>query len=59
MGGGAYRDMHGLRSVATPADSQPQDWSLNPGRSVGVAEREEDELDVAERLPALHEGWSF
>jgi type I restriction enzyme M protein len=33
---GAYRDVPGLCRVATRADLAAQDWSLNPGRYVGV-----------------------
>jgi type I restriction-modification system DNA methylase subunit len=34
---------------------ESQGWSLNPGRYVGVAEREEEIFDFAERLTGLHE----
>ena len=35
---------------------EAQGWSLNPGRYVGVAEREEDpDFDFAEALTTLHE----
>jgi type I restriction enzyme M protein len=53
---GAYRDVPGLCSVATRAEIEAQGWSLNPGRYVGVPEREEDEgFDFAERLVELQE----
>ena len=41
----AYRDVPGLCRVATRAEIAAQDWSLNPGRYVGVAPGEvvEDE----------------
>ena len=53
---GAYRDVPGLCRVATRADSAAQDWSLNPGRYVGVAPGEvvEDE-EFRVKLEALQE----
>jgi len=35
--------------------SRPQGFSLNPGRYVGVAEREADDFDFKERLEELNE----
>ena len=53
---GAYRDVPGLCKVATLDEIEAQGWSLNPGRYVGVPEREEDEgFDFAKRLTELHE----
>jgi type I restriction enzyme M protein len=53
---GVYRDVPGLCKVATMAEIEAQGWSLNPGRYVGVAEREEDpDFDFAQRLTELHE----
>ncbi len=53
---GVYRDVAGLCKVATLDEIEGQGWSLNPGRYVGVAEREEDEdFDFAARLTELHE----
>jgi type I restriction enzyme M protein len=53
---GVYRDVAGLCKVATLDEIEAQGWSLNPGRYVGVAEREEDEdFDFAARLTELHE----
>ncbi|MBE7734364.1 type I restriction-modification system subunit M [Devosia faecipullorum] len=51
-----YRDIPGLCKVATRAEIAAQDWSLNPGRYVGVApgQQVEDE-DFRERLGALQE----
>ena len=46
--------MPGLCKVATVADIEAQGWSLNPGRYVGVAEREVDAFDFAERLGELN-----
>jgi type I restriction enzyme M protein len=52
---GAYRDVAGLCKVATIDEIKAQGWSLNPGRYVGVAEREDDGFDFAERLEELNE----
>ena len=46
--------MPGLCKVATIADIEAQGWSLNPGRYVGVADREVDAFDFAERLGELN-----
>lgn len=52
---GVYRDVPGLCKVATVADIEAQGWSLNPGRYVGVAERQDDDFDFRERLEELNE----
>ena len=52
---GVYLDVPGLCKVATVEQIEAQGWSLNPGRYVGVAEREEDAFDFAERLGELNE----
>ena len=52
---GAYDDVPGLCKVATVEDIEEQRWSLNPGRYVGVAEREADVFDFSERLGELNE----
>lgn len=51
-----YKDVPGLCKVATRAEIAAEDWSLNPGRYVGVApgEHVEDE-DFRERLEVLQE----
>ena len=51
---GEYVDVPGLCKVERIADIEAQDWSLNPGRYVGVAEREADAFDFAERLGELN-----
>lgn len=53
--GNKYQDIPGLCRVATLSDIEAQGWSLNPGRYVGVAEREEDDFDFYERLEELNE----
>jgi len=46
----------GLCKIATRAEIAAQDWSLNPGRYVGVAPGEQvDDGDFRERLEALQE----
>lgn len=55
----AYEDVTGLCKLATPTEIEEQDWSLNPGRYVGVVIEEdgktEDEF-VAGLLEA-HDDW--
>lgn len=50
-----YRDVPGLCKVVTIDEIEEQGWSLNPGRYVGVAEREEDDVDFKVRLEELYE----
>lgn len=38
-----YRDVAGLCKIATLDEIEAQGWSLNPGRYVGVAQRQEAE----------------
>ena len=52
---GDYADVPGLCKAATRAEIEAQGWSLNPGRYVGVAAREEDGFDFAERMTEIHE----
>jgi len=52
---GKYVDVAGLCRVAALSDIEAQGWSLNPGRYVGVAEREADDFDFKERLEELNE----
>lgn len=56
FGDESYQDVPGLCRAATRAEIAAQDWSLNPGRYVGVAPgvQVEDE-DFRERLEALQE----
>lgn len=56
FGDDGYRDVLGLCKVATRAEIAAQDWSLNPGRYVGVAAGEQmDNDDFRRRLEALQE----
>ena len=52
---GEYVDVPGLCKVATVKEIEAQGWSLNPGRYVGVAEREADDFEFSERLQQLNE----
>ena len=52
---GTYMDVPGVCKVADIAEIEEQGWSLNPGRYVGVAAREEDDFDFFERLEELSE----
>jgi type I restriction enzyme M protein len=55
FGDGKYGDVPGLCAVKTRAEVDAQGWSLNPGRYVGVKERETDDFDFYERLGELNE----
>jgi type I restriction enzyme M protein len=50
-----YRDVEGLCKAVTLDEIAANDWSLTPGRYVGVAPDENDEADdFAEKFAALH-----
>ena len=52
---GKYADVPGLCKVATTEEIKAQGWSLNTGRYVGVAEKEDEDFDFTERLEELNE----
>jgi type I restriction enzyme M protein len=52
---GKYVDVAGLCKVVTLTEIEGQDWSLNPGRYVGVAERTADDFEFTVRLEELNE----
>ena len=52
---GKYRDIDGLCRVESIAKIKGHGYSLNPGRYVGVAEKEEEDRDFYERLEELNE----
>ena len=54
---GVYQDVAGLCKVASIEEIAAQGWSLNPGRYVGVAEREDDGVGFVERLQELTEAF--
>jgi type I restriction enzyme M protein len=52
---GVYADVEGLCKVVTQADIAAKDYSLSPGRYVGVDTRtDDDEADYEERLREIH-----
>ncbi|MCX6359239.1 MAG: class I SAM-dependent DNA methyltransferase [Armatimonadetes bacterium] len=53
---GKLRDVEGLVKLVDRAELEQNDWSLTPGRYVGVAPEPEDEdFDFEEALRAIHE----
>jgi type I restriction enzyme M protein len=50
-----YTDIAGLCKVATIKEVEAQGWSLNPGRFVGVAEKDADDVDFHTKLEILNE----
>ncbi len=52
---GEYLDVPGLCRVAAVEEIERQGWSLNSGRYVGVAQREEEDFDFVQRLEELNE----
>lgn len=56
FGSDGYRDIPGLCKVVSRAEIAEQDWSLNPGRYVGMVPGEEaTDEDFLLKLEALHE----
>jgi type I restriction enzyme M protein len=53
--GDGYVDVPGLCKVATRQAVKAQSWSLNPGRYVGAAARNDDDVDFAARFEELNE----
>jgi type I restriction enzyme M protein len=53
-GVGKYEDIAGLCKVATLKEIKDQGYSLNPGRYVGVTEKEEVEGDFKENIEKLN-----
>jgi len=49
-----YIDVKGLCKVADISEIEAQDWSLNPGRYVGVEDEEDDGLVFNDRLSELN-----
>ncbi|HHY11083.1 MAG TPA: N-6 DNA methylase [Firmicutes bacterium] len=52
---GKYVDVPGMCKVATLKEIEEQGFSLNPGRYVGVAPRQEDDVNFYDRLQELNE----
>lgn len=51
---GTYTDVEGLCKVVSQADIEAKDWSLSPGRYVGVSLSEVEDFDYEERLHEIH-----
>jgi type I restriction enzyme M protein len=52
---GKLRDVEGLVKLVDTAELKENDWSLTPGRYVGVASEEEDpDFDFEETMGAIH-----
>jgi len=51
---GIYTDVEGLCKVVTQQEIETKDWSLSPGRYVGVDAATDDEFDYEERLNEIH-----
>ena len=54
---GKYADVPGLCKDATINEIEAQGWSLNPGRYVGVAEREKTTSISRNASPVLMPSW--
>ena len=50
-----YRDVEGLVKAVSREEIAANDWSLTPGRYVGVAETDDGDEDFAEKFAAIHE----
>ena len=50
-----YRNVEGLVKAVTREEIAANDWSLTPGRYVGVAETDDNDEDFAEKFASLHE----
>ena len=51
---GVYTDVEGLCKVVTQKEIETKDWSLSPGRYVGVDTAPDDDFDYEERLYEIH-----
>ena len=51
---GVYADVEGLCKVVSQAEIEAKDWSLSPGRYVGVDTATDDDFDYEERLAEIH-----
>ena len=51
---GVYTDVEGLCKVVTQAEIEAKDWSLSPGRYVGVDTATDEDFDYEERLKEIH-----
>lgn len=51
---GVYTDVEGLCKVVTQKEIEAKDWSLSPGKYVGVDTATDDDFDYEERLNEIH-----
>lgn len=51
---GFYVDVEGLCKVVSQKEIEAKDWSLSPGRYVGVDTATDDDFDYEERLNEIH-----
>lgn len=51
---GVYTDVEGLCKVVTQKEIEAKDWSLSPGRYVGVDTSSDEDFDYEERLSEIH-----
>ena len=51
---GVYTEVEGLCKVVTQAEIEAKDWSLSPGRYVGVDTATHEDFDYEERLKEIH-----
>jgi len=51
---GVYTDVEGLCKVVSQKEIEAKDWSLSPGRYVGVDTATDDDFDYEERLTEIH-----
>jgi type I restriction enzyme M protein len=51
---GIYADVEGLCKVVTRKEIESKDWSLSPGRYVGVDTSTDEHFDYEERLKEIH-----
>lgn len=51
---GVYTDVEGLCKVVTQKEIEAKDWSLSPGRYVGVDTSTDEDIDYEERLNEIH-----
>ena len=49
-----YTDVEGLCKVVSQKEIETKDWSLSPGRYVGVDNATDDDVDYEERLNEIH-----
>jgi len=51
---GIYKDVEGLCKVVTQKEIEAKDWSLSPGRYVGVDTSTDEDFDYEARLAEIH-----